>query len=60
MAVAMPSALTNKKHLHTYVRFCCWLFLFQLNDFKFTVELGGNEHQVKVVTLSDYLHVGLW
>jgi len=30
MAVSIPSALTNKKHVATYVRICCWLFSLRL------------------------------
>jgi len=29
---------TYKKHLPTYVTFCCCLFPLQMNDFKCTVE----------------------
>jgi len=32
-----PRHLQNKRHLPTYVRFCCLLFPLQLNTFKFTL-----------------------
>jgi len=31
-----------------------------LNDFKFTEGKGDNQKQMKVVTLLNYAHVGLW
>jgi len=37
MAVSMSSAHRNESHLPTDVRFCCWVYPLQGNDFTCTV-----------------------